>query len=222
MGRLGTGKTLGGVGSILELIPGVSIVGYILVLVGVKYIADELQDKSVFDNMLYAVIAGVVGVVVGASLIFTQVMSGAFLAGGAFVPAALAGLFGSLAIVWIALIISAYFIRKAYDTMATKLGVNHFRTAGTLYLVGAALTIILVGFIILLIAYIFQIIAFFSINEMAQTMGQPGMGAPVAPSGQAPMAGAPAPPTGKKFCPNCGASLDAAATFCPKCGTKQP
>lgn len=217
MSRLGTGKTLGGVGSILELIPGVSIVGYILVLIGVKYISDELQDKSVFDNMLYSVIAGVVGVIVGAGLLFTQFMSGAFMAGG-FTSSVIGTFFGSLAVAWVALVVSAFFIRKAYDTMSTKLGEPRFRTAGTLYFIGAILTIILVGFIILLVAYIFQIIAFFSINETAPVMGPQAPAAAAAPAGQA--VGQPA--AGKKFCPSCGAQLDASAGFCPSCGQKQP
>ena len=40
-----------------------------------------------------------------------------------------------------------------------------FRTAGLLFLVGAARTIVLIGFIIIPIDIIMLIIAFFSINE---------------------------------------------------------
>jgi uncharacterized membrane protein/ribosomal protein L40E len=208
MSRLGDAKNLGGIGSILLLIPGVSIVGYILILIASKYVSDELGDRSIFDNMLYAVISGIVGVAAAAFIIFTGAAFSVF----TFTASAIGGLIVGLAVAWIALIISSIFIRRAYDTMATKLNVGTFRTAGTLYFVGAILTIVLVGFLLLFVAAILQIVAFFAISETAQA-AQP----------QAPAAaGAPSNPMGTKFCPSCGAQLAASATFCSKCGAKQP
>jgi uncharacterized membrane protein/ribosomal protein L40E len=205
MTKLGDAKIVGGVGSILLLIPGVSIIGYILILIAAKYISDELKDSSIFDNMLYAVIAGIVGVAAAAFIIFT----GAIFSVSTFTISSMAGLIVGLVVAWIALIISSIFIRRAYERMATGLSVGTFRTAGLLYFIGAILTIVLVGFILLLVAAILQIIAFFSINEMAQ--------------GMRPQAAAtPAVQAGMKFCPTCGAQLSATATFCSKCGAKQP
>jgi uncharacterized membrane protein len=203
---MGTAKTLGGVGSILELIPFVSIVGYILTLVAVKYVSDELQDSSIFNNMLYAVITGIVGAVVGFLVLLGGFRSPAFTSG----MSGIAGAIGFLAVAWIALIISAIFIRRAFGTMAGRLDIRTFRTAGTLYLVGAALTIVLVGFIILFVAYIYQVISFFSIPETAQA---PTPATPAAPA---------QPLQGMKYCPSCGAQMPAASTFCPSCGAKQP
>lgn len=204
MSKLGEAKKLGGIGAILLLIPGISIIGYILVLIATKYISDDLGDKSIFDNMLYAVITGIIGAAVGVGVIFAGGIFGIFTSG----VSAVLGVVGGLLVVWISLIISAIFIRRAFDTMATRLNVDAFKTAGTLYFVGAILTIILVGFLILLIAYILQIVAFFSIREeMQPTQFQPAA---------APMAQA-----GMKFCPNCGTQMDARVTFCPKCGAKQ-
>jgi hypothetical protein len=122
----------------------------------------------------------------------------------------IAGAIGFLAVAWIALIISAIFIRRAFGTMAGRLDIRTFRTAGTLYLVGAALTIVLVGFIILFVAYIYQVISFFSIPETAQA---PTPATPAAPA---------QPLQGMKYCPSCGAQMPAASTFCPSCGAKQP
>jgi hypothetical protein len=42
------------------------------------------------------------------------------------------------------------------------------------------------------------------------------------PPGSASMGPAAVAPPGMKFCTNCGAQLEAAATFCSKCGAKQP
>jgi len=47
----------------------------------------------------------------------------------------------------------------------------------------------------------------------------------IAPAQTGPSMGpgpAPMPAPGMKFCTNCGAQLDASATFCPKCGARQP
>jgi len=205
MSKLGDAKTLGGIGAILLLIPGISIVGYILILIATKYVSDELSDKSIFDNMLYAVIAGIAGVAAAAFIIFT----GAAFSALTFTASAIAGLVVGLAIAWIALIISSIFIRRSYNTMATRLNVGTFRTAGTLYFIGAILVIILVGLVVLLVADIIQIIAFFGIPESVPGMQAQQMG------GMAPQ-----PMAGMKFCPNCGTQLAASATFCTECGAK--
>jgi uncharacterized membrane protein len=172
LSKLGDAKTLGGIGSILLLIPGVSIVGYILILIASKYISDDLGDKSIFNNMLYAVITGIVGVAIGISVIFTSTLFSAFsvAAMSPNIISMIMGILVGLAVMWIFLIISSIFIRRAYNTIATRLNVNWFKTAGTLYFVGALLTIVLVGLIVLFIAYIIQIIAFFSIQEGSQPM----------------------------------------------------
>jgi len=205
MGKLSDAKLLGGIGSILQIIPFLSIVGYILTLIAVKYVSDEVQDSSIFTNMLYAVITGIIGVALGASVVFFGALSSFYTAG----LSAITGGIAFLVVVWIALIISALFVRKAFDGMATKLGVGTFRTAGTLYFVGALLTIILVGFLLLFVAFILQVVAFFSIND-STPMVQP----------QAPMQTMAA--TGFKYCASCGTQMASSATFCPKCGAKQP
>ncbi len=207
MGRLGDAKILGGVGSILLLIPGVNIVGYILILVASKYVSDELGDKSIFDDMLYAVIAGIVGVAAAAFIIYSGLIFGAF----TLSASAVAGLVVGLLVAWLALIVSSIFIRRAYRKMGERLSIGSFRTAGTLYFVGAILVVIFVGFIVLFIAAIFQIIAFFSINDSRVAMAGP------APP---PSAAAPAPP-GMRACAYCGTQMSQSAAFCPKCGAKQ-
>jgi uncharacterized membrane protein len=67
MKTLSQAKTLGGIGSILILLSIVpyagiifSVVGFILVLVAVKDISDALADKSIFNNMIIAVILSIV------------------------------------------------------------------------------------------------------------------------------------------------------------------
>src|SRR5438046_10759992 len=64
MASLGQAKSLGGVGSILVLIAGfipsagfvVAIIGFILILIAVKYVSDAFTDRTIFNNMIIAVI----------------------------------------------------------------------------------------------------------------------------------------------------------------------
>ncbi len=69
--KLAQAKTYGGVGSILVILSIVpyaglilGIVGLVLVLIAVKYISDEVGDPGVFNNMLYSVLAGVIGIAI--------------------------------------------------------------------------------------------------------------------------------------------------------------
>ena len=206
---LSSAKALGGVGSILVFIPFVSIIGYILILVAVKEISDDLQDKAIFNNIIVAAATGIIGALAG-GLVIVGFARATTIAG--FV-----GILAGLFIVWIFLIISAVFLRRSYTRMADRLGVGMFGTASILYLVGAALTIILVGFIILLVAQILQAVAYFSIpDQVPNQAASPATAAPSMP----PPAIAPGEPS--KFCTSCGAQISAAATFCNRCGAKQP
>jgi uncharacterized membrane protein len=209
LGKLSDAKVLGGIGSILQIIPFLSIVGYILTLLAVKFVSDEVQDSSIFTDMLYAVVAGIIGFTVGAFILFFGVIASPFTLG---VGAILGGI-SFLVVVWVVLILSSVFIRRAFDKMATKLGVGTFRTAGMLYFIGALLTIILVGFLIIFIAFILQVVAFFSIPDNI-----PG----AVSSMQPPPPAQPGAPVGSKFCPNCGTQMPSTSAFCPKCGARQP
>jgi uncharacterized membrane protein len=203
--KLSSARTLGELGSILQLVPFVGIVGYVVTLIAVRYISDELQDSSIFSNMLFAVITGIFGTAVG----LLSVVGGAVFA--VFTPgiSGVAGVFTVLAIAWIVLIISAIFVRRAFDAMARKLNVGTFRTAGKLYLIGAALSIVVVGFVILFVAYAFQLVAFFGIREII----------PQSPGGTTDTQSS--SPSAIKYCANCGAQMPTSSTFCPSCGAKQ-
>lgn len=59
---------------------------------------------------------------------------------------------------------------KALTALAESSGVNLFKTAGLLYIIGAVTTVIAVGFFLILAAWIVYIIAYFTINpEMTAT-----------------------------------------------------
>lgn len=190
MSSLAQAKTLGEIGSILMLLTffpyaggAIRLIGLVLVLVSIKYISDALADKSIFKNMLISVILAIVGLIIG--IIYAAAVFFSFL-GGFTEPFELSvfmqrffnfvtAFFFAIIPIWIFLIISAVFLKKSYDAIASKLNVGMFRTAALLYLVGAVLGIVLVGFIIIFIAEILQAVAFFSMPEQAPQPSQPAV-----------------------------------------------
>ena len=119
MASLSQAKVLGGVGAILVFIPFVSLVGYILIIVAVRDISKDLRDKTIFSNVVIAALTGIVGALAG-GLIFVDDTRGERRHGdgrhqGRRVPT-------GLGVVWIFLIISAFFLRRAYNSMAVELG----------------------------------------------------------------------------------------------------
>ncbi len=197
MGTLRDAKNYGGVGAILLLISSfvpivgivVSIVGFILVLLAVKYISEAVGDRSIYDNMLFFVILAIIGSVVAVLFVFTALLP--FLGPGfqppidppdITDPLAIFAIFTvliGLAIAWIVSIVAALFLRRSFNSIATHLGVRLFGTAALLFFIGAILLIVIVGFVLIFVAEILMIVAFFSIPDQ-----QP-----------APATAQPAPPT---------------------------
>src|SRR5207247_3585987 len=227
MASLSTAKVLGGVGGIFAIIPGISLVGWILILVAVKEVSDVTQDRTIFDD---ALIAGITAVI-GAITFVVFLASGAF--GGIITLGAmdfgLFGVLGALALLgtfWLLLIVSSIFLKRVYDKIAQRLNVGAFATAGLLYLIGALTVIVLVGFLILLIAMIFQIVAYFSIPDQPAPALYSGFQPPQqmpTPISQViqPQATPHQPVTELKFYFQCGTRLPASAVYCTNCGTKQ-
>jgi uncharacterized membrane protein len=184
-------KAMGGVGSILVLLSFVPYVGFlfglvglVMVLLAVKRISEVVNDGWIFRNVLMAVILQIVGsaisvfVVIGSFFAFigSQVVMAPFgssfdgfggpgIPGAGAVMAVLGSLLAGLIAMWIILIIAARFLRKGYEGIADKTGTRTFRTVARWYYYGAWLMIILVGFVLILIAAILQIVAFFSLPE---------------------------------------------------------
>jgi uncharacterized membrane protein len=222
MVTLSQAKMLGGIGSILVFIPFVSVLGYILVIIAVNGIANDLQDRSIFRNMLGSTIAGIAGALLGAVVVIEVLI-------GSFSGSLVAGLITLLLLSWVCLLLSAIFLRRSYGAIASRLGVGIFRTAAILYLIGAALTIVLIGFFVLFVAQIFQAVAYFSMP--AQPPPPPPSTPPYSQASAdwttagstSPIASGPVTqdePT--KFCTNCGSKISASAVFCNQCGARQP
>jgi uncharacterized membrane protein len=187
-------KTLGGIGSILVLLtifPTVGwilgIVGFVMILVAVKYIADSVKEQKIFNSMITAVVTSILGIAVGSLVVLATVLSafshGYFSSAYPFTPSAAVTLaqwiiFGTeigvgLFAAWILFVVSAIFLRRSYNAIGSKLNVHMFSTAGLLYLIGAATTVVGVGFLILFVAEILTAVAFFSIPERSPAVIPP-------------------------------------------------
>lgn len=189
MASLGQAKTLGGVGSILVLLSPIpyagvvlSIVGFIMILIAVKYIADVLGDQKIFNNMVIAVVLAIVGIVVGFVVVLGALFSTFGFGSITYAPgtppssgfyAAIASVITGLVVIWIFYLVASIFLKRSYDSIATRLNVGMFHTTGLLYLIGAATAIILIGFLIIFIAEILQIVSFFSLPEQMPMGPQP-------------------------------------------------
>ncbi len=184
MGSLPEARILGGVGSILvvlAVIPipllgtALSLVGYVLILIAVKFISDALRDRSIFANYLLAALFAFLGVVVAGMLLIAALAQLPVLEGilQPLIPLPrftenvllnlLLGLLLALVSVWAAYIASAIFLRRSFASIASGLNVGLFTTAALIYFIGALLTIVFVGFLVILVAQVLQTVAFFSL-----------------------------------------------------------
>jgi len=69
-----------------------------------------------------------------------------------------------LTVLFLFYLLRAFFYRKSFTIPSQKSGERMFETVGLILLIGAALTIIAVGILILLIAWILATVAFFSMK----------------------------------------------------------
>lgn len=182
MATMKDAKLLGGIGSILTLLGSVphlgaaALVGYVLILIAVKYISNIVGDEKIFDNMLISVIALIAGLVIAIIAIISAVLSAIFAAPHvhSFTPGAiLLSIIAPLLVVWAALTFGAYYLKKSYDQIAAHTGVDMFKTAGLLYLIGAATSIAIIGLLIMLVANVLQTVAFFTLPDTYQPRTQP-------------------------------------------------
>ena len=191
MRNLSETKVYGGIGAILMLIgsfipyggPIISIIGLVLIFIAVKAISEITKDDDIFRNYLMHFIFTILAIV---AIIVIMII--AFGAAGGFswiteltelqseditdfntfwdlFGDMIVGAIVALVVGWILAIISALYLRKSYNNIAEHTKVSTFKTTGTIYLIGAITLIILIGFLIIFIAKIIEIIAYFSIAE---------------------------------------------------------
>ncbi len=192
-------KTLAGEGAILLLLGLVPTIGWVLGIVGIvlllkamKELSYYYQDESIYQNTLTGLKYYIVALIAAAVAIGVGVVS--FATMGLFsgvAPSLALGFVGGVAAILVGLIIAFVFyllaaihLKKVFETLSQKTGESSFTTSGTLLLVGAALTIIGIGLILILIAWIFATIGFFSMKPKDYQSYANGYGYPQQPPTQ--------------------------------------
>jgi uncharacterized membrane protein len=203
---LESSKNYGGIGAILLFIGFIpygqpytgiiALAGLILVLIALYGFANIFNERKIFNNSLYGIIAGIVGAAIAGvvavatflstimNLLYTifpswngdwSTLSGltpdfSNLSMSDLLPL-VGGLISVFLVLWIFVIIAAFFARRSLNALSAKTNVGLFSTAALLLLIGAFLTIVLIGILLIWIAVLLIAIAFFRIRtQPAQPM----------------------------------------------------
>ena len=213
---------MAGIGSILlvfSIIPFggwvIGIIGVILLLMGIRGLANYYQDNEIYQNSLTGVVYYIVALISAAVAIAALAIGAASVIGlGIGFIVFILGLIGA----FIFYVLAATRLRTALSALGQKSGEHMFETAGLLLFIGAILTIVLIGLLLILIAWIFATLAFFSIKVPSQPYGYTQPPPPTQPA-----ASTPEPATQAiRYCPNCGAPVQQNAIYCPNCGKPLP
>jgi uncharacterized membrane protein len=191
---LESSKTLGGIGAILMVIGPlasvytgvIGLVGLILVLVAFNRLAYYYKERRIFNNVIFGVIAAIIGGVIAVAVVVTAAIDmlpvlgihisnwtdwtalqnfnwQGFTNWSALAPY-VAAIVGALVVLFVFIVVAAIFLRRSLNTVSEKSGTHLFATTGLLVLIGAVLTVIVIGFVLLWVAMILLAVAFFEIK----------------------------------------------------------
>ena len=193
----------------------VGFIGIILFLVAMNSLSQYYSERGIFKNALYGFLINIIGtvalVVTAFALALTAAVSSATsstpgLSGAGFITVFLGVIVGALVIS----VVSAVFYMRAFKKLGEKSGVHSFNTAGLLYLIGTVLTIVLVGGLLVWVAWIF---AWSGFNSLKPKTSEPST---ISYSTQQPSATY--SQEQRKFCAYCGAEISLDSVYCPNCG----
>ena len=182
---------IGLAGTVIPYVGILTLIGVILLLIGVKGLANFYTEQGIFNNALYSIITAIVGGIVTIAAVALSAVA-AFASLGIDIAtiedwialgtdptvifaeffnidtffALIAAFVVGLLLLLVTLIISMYFARKSMDQLSTKSGIGLFGTAGLLMLIGAVLIIAVgIGLIIIWIGLILATVAFFQMKK---------------------------------------------------------
>jgi uncharacterized membrane protein len=190
-----TSRLLGIIGALFMVIGILPSIGWLLMILGIIFVlialngyGDAYKDGSIIHNTVYTIVFEIIGVVVFIGVVIYGAMG--FLASLGiknisdlqswqqinwqqavnttnilpFVGAIILG----LVVLFAFTIFASLYFKKAMNTLSGKTGVKLFRTTGTVFFIGALLTIILIGFIVIWIAFILLMISFYESKPLEQ------------------------------------------------------
>jgi uncharacterized membrane protein len=204
-----------------------ALIGFVLFIVAMHRLSEYYNDPSIFKNTLYGFIINIIGTI--SFVIIYIALLGSLIGSIAqsstqttaatptpTVPPILNsfGLFISsfLVLIGIAIvlgIVSAIFYMRAFNKLGEKSGIDNFKTAGLLYLLGVVLSIVGVGVFLVWVAWILALIGFRSLKPFSTTPF--AYSPPTPPPKTSDMAQ-------KRYCPYCGTENNPGSLYCRSCG----
>jgi uncharacterized membrane protein len=196
-------KNMGGIGAILlvvgTLVPFfagiygwiIDLIGVILLFIGLKGFSDYYKDSRIFNNALYSLVITIIGGVITAVLVVVAALNLLKALGIDLsnltnaqqimtnitwdtVAPYVTQILLSFVLFVVFIVVSAFFLRRSLNGLSQKTTVHLFATAGLLFLIGAFLTIIIIGLALMWIAMLLLAIAFFQIpSQPAQQTTAP-------------------------------------------------
>jgi uncharacterized membrane protein len=157
----------------------------VLLLFSHHFFSKYYQQPAIFKNALIGTVVQIAGNVIG-SIIITVALGAAALSGslGEFEPENFQQISSMIfessftiiggIIIFAAVIIGFYFLYQALKQLAEVSGVKLFKTAGLLYFIGGiGLIAFFLGALVMLVAWIIHIVAYFSIPREQEQIKEP-------------------------------------------------
>jgi len=172
-------KTLAIEGSVMLLLSFIPYVGWVLGIIGVvlllrsmKEFSGYYQDEKIYQNALTGVKFYIIAVL-AAAVAIVGITIGVWSATGFTANFVLTAGFGvgvvaflvGLVVAFVFYVLAASHLKRTFYTLAEKSGEDSFRTAATLLWIGSILTIIGIGLLLILVAWIFATIGFFTMKS---------------------------------------------------------
>jgi uncharacterized membrane protein len=128
-----------------------SLVGLIVFMIAMNGLANGYKDRGIFDNALYGIIVIVVGGVLAGAVAFILVLSSIMSLGiqyanpplniDSFLPTIIGSLIPVILVAAMFGLVQAWFFWRAFSRLAAKSHVSLFRTGGSLFIVGVAVSV---------------------------------------------------------------------------------
>jgi uncharacterized membrane protein len=187
-------KVTGEIGALLMVIGPIAgayaavlgLVGLVLLSVAFNGLADYYKERRIFSNVLYGGIAFIAGAATAIAIIIVAAVGILTTLGipmsrwsdptawqgidwkGFTNWTAMAPYIGEIVIAVVILfalaVVAAILIRRSLGILAQKSGTGMFATSGLILLIGAVLTIVLIGFVLMWVALILLTVAFFRLR----------------------------------------------------------
>lgn len=166
------------------------LIGLVLFLIGMKGLAEHFNESRIFNRALWGILMPLVGVIVAVGVLFTVALSALVALGLSGIDwtnyrafeEALSSIdwsaasniniimsFAGSALIAIAILVATfiigyYFLKGSFNTLSQKTGKGLFSTAGLLFFIGAILTFVAVGLILIWVGWVIAAVAFLQLD----------------------------------------------------------